>query len=100
MRAHLAYLAPVEYDDAVGVPDGGKAMGDDQAGAVGHDLLEGPLYQELGLGVDAGGGLVQHQYLRIDDKHPHQRQELPLPRRQVASPLAYGGPQPAGENAG
>jgi hypothetical protein len=36
------------------------------------------LDQLLGVGVDAGGGFVEHQDLRVRRQHPGEGQQLPL----------------------
>mgnify|MGYP006866180342 CR=1 FL=1 len=46
--ASLGNHAVVEHDDAVGAADGGQAVGDDKAGAAGHELLHPPLDQSFG----------------------------------------------------
>ena len=46
----------LQHDDAVGCPDGGEAMGDQDAGGVFQDQIQGLLDLPLGEGVDAGGG--------------------------------------------
>ena len=51
-------LAHFEHVDAVRVLDGGKAVGDDEGGAVLHQVVERVLDLALGLGIDGGGGLV------------------------------------------
>ena len=49
----------LQDEDAVGVPDGGEAVGDDQGGAALGELADTLLDDELGGGVQVGGGLVQ-----------------------------------------
>ena len=51
--------------DLIGRADGAEAMGDDKAGAVGHEALEGFLDEPFGGGIDAGGGLVEDQNGRV-----------------------------------
>ena len=55
-------------------------------GAALHQPVHGVLDQHLGAGVEAGGGLVEHQHGRVGQRGPGQRHELLLPRRQPASP--------------
>src|SRR5690606_24015995 len=59
--ALLDELALAHDHDLVDVLDGRQAVRDDDAGASLHQLLEGALDQFLRLGVDVGGGLVEHE---------------------------------------
>src|SRR5882724_2679107 len=65
VRSHFADLAFVHDDDLVGALDGRKAVGDDQRGAAFDHAAEGVADAEFGFGVDAGGGFVEDQDLRI-----------------------------------
>ena len=57
--------APVEHQDLVGVPHGGKPVGNDKAGALLHQALESLLDLAFGLGVNAGGCLVEDEHRRV-----------------------------------
>ncbi len=59
--ADLANFAFIEHDDLVGLPDGGKTMGDDDRAATGDQLVDGFLDELFGFGVDGGSGFVQDQ---------------------------------------
>ena len=48
-------------DDGVAVEDGGKTVGDDEAGALGGEVGEGRGDLGLALGVDHAGGFVKDQ---------------------------------------
>ena len=61
MAALLDDAAFLEHVDAVGVLDGGEAVGDDEGGAVGHEVVEGVLDLPLGFGVHGGGGFVEQE---------------------------------------
>ena len=54
-------LAIVDDQHMVGIPDGAEAVGDDKAGAAGHQAQQGFLDAGLGAGVHAAGGLIQYQ---------------------------------------
>ncbi len=54
--------AAFEDDDFVGFADGGEAVGDDEDGAVLHEVFEGGLDLALGDGVDGGGGFVEDDH--------------------------------------
>src|SRR5438105_4679154 len=47
-----------EDDDAVGMHDGGEAVGDDEGGAVAHEVFEGILDEVFAGGVEGAGGFV------------------------------------------
>ena len=65
VTAFFAQLAPMQHEDFVGAADGGQAMGDDDGGAVAHQFFHGLLDPAFGLGVDVGGGFVEHQNVRV-----------------------------------
>jgi L-ascorbate metabolism protein UlaG (beta-lactamase superfamily) len=52
-------------EDLVGVPYGGEPVGDDEAGPVFHEAVEGLLDQPFGGVVHAGGGLVEDEDGRV-----------------------------------
>jgi hypothetical protein len=56
--ALLNHSAIINDQDLIGVPDGAEAMGDDEAGATGHQTQKGRLNALLGAGVHAAGGLT------------------------------------------
>ncbi len=97
MVARLQQAAMIHDQDAVGAADGGKAMGDDHAGAVGQGCGQGLLDQHLGFGVDTGGGLVQHQDAGITGQYPGQGQELALAGGKIEARLADPGLDPLGQ---
>ena len=47
--------------DAVGFADGGEAVSDDDGGTALHEGIEGFLNLFFGLGIEAGGGLVEEE---------------------------------------
>ena len=52
-------LSVFEYQDHISVSDGREAVGDDQAGASLHQLVEAFLDEYLATGVDIAGCFVQ-----------------------------------------
>ena len=50
---------------------------------------------DLGLGVDAGGGLVEDQDPRVERQRPREREQLLLPDRQRGAPLGHRAREPA-----
>ena len=50
--------------NAVGVDDGGQAVGDDDGGAPDHEAVQCGLHQRLALRVQRAGGLIQQQHLQ------------------------------------
>ena len=59
--AALDDAALAQDEDLAGPADGAEAVGDDEAGAVGHEAVEGFLNEPLGGGVHAGGGFVEDE---------------------------------------
>ena len=77
-------VALFHKQNGVRVPDGGQAVGNDEAGAPPHEPLHGLADLHLGAGVYAGGGLVQDQDGRVAQEHPGDGEQLPLAGGQVA----------------
>ncbi len=65
--AFLGDLAVAQDEDAVGVADGGEAVGDDEGGAAGDQRAEVLLDGSLGLRVHRAGGLVEDEDGRVLD---------------------------------
>ena len=59
--ASVDELALLEVADPVGVDDGGKSMGDHEAGASFHQALQSFLNAGLGFRVESGGGVIQDE---------------------------------------
>ena len=56
----LLYDMAVTHDENhIRLLDGGKTMGDDEAGSALHHGVKGLLHLPLRPGIDGGGGLVQ-----------------------------------------
>ena len=91
MGAALDDPAAVHHQDQVGGQDGAQAVGDDDAGAPGHDALERVLDQRFGLAVQVAGGLVQHQDARVLEDHAGQGDALLLAAAQAVAALADDG---------
>src|SRR6185437_1189960 len=53
--------AGLQHQNAVGVADGREAVGDDQHGAVLHQVGERALHQQLALVVERAGGLIKDE---------------------------------------
>ena len=65
VRTRLDDMPLLHDHNLVRVPDGGKAVGDDQTGTAFHQLHHGVLDLLFGTGIHAGGSLVQDQDERI-----------------------------------
>jgi len=57
----LTYPAMVEHDDAIGIDNGGKPVGDHQRRLVIRDPSQGTENIFFGLAVETGSCLVEHQ---------------------------------------
>ena len=72
----------IQNDDFIRIPDGGKAVRHDKAGAAtAADIGEQGL---LGEGVEGAGGFVQHQQRGIPCQSAGNLQSLPLPAAEIA----------------
>ena len=83
--------AVIQHDNTVQMGEGGQAMGNDQHGLVGHDVVKAVLDQAFGLGIEAGGGFVQHQDRRVLEQRPGNGDALALPSRQFDPAFANQG---------
>ena len=59
--ALLDGMPVLQHDDPVGAADGGQTVRDNDAGAALKELRQRLLDQHLGIAVDRGGRLVEHQ---------------------------------------
>ena len=80
----------MDDDHAVGVLHRRKPVGDHQHRPVLHQLTERLLDQELALGVEVGGRLVQDQNGRVLQKRAGDGEALALPARELDPALAHG----------
>ena len=92
----LGNAAVLDHQDAVGGPDGGEPVGDDQGGAAPAQLVEGMLDPGFRDAVQGGGGLVQNEDGRIFQKNPGNGYPLLLAPGQQGAPLAHIGVEPVG----
>ena len=65
MIALLDDISFLQIENAVAILDGGKSMSDKDRGSVLRDSGDGVLDHLLGIGIDMGSCLIQHQNLRI-----------------------------------
>ena len=68
----------VTHLDPVECRHGGEAVGDDDARAAPHEVLEGALDERLGLAVEGGGRLVEHEGRAVGQDGPRDRDALAL----------------------
>src|SRR5690242_18591700 len=80
-----------QHDDLVGAPDGRKAVGDHNHGAVLHQIGKRLLYQHFTLGVEVAGGLVQNQDGRVLDQRPRDGDALALAAAELEAASADHG---------
>ena len=65
--AKLLNFAPFEDNDLIGFADGGEAVGDDNRGAVAHQLGKGILDQRFGFRIHRRGCFVEYQDTRVGE---------------------------------
>ena len=97
--ALLHDMAVLHHEDDVGLPDGGKAVCHDEAGAALHHPGKGCLDTHLGAGVDGGGGLVQNQHRGQTEHHAGDAEQLLLALADVAAVLGDDGVVALGQAA-
>ena len=83
----------LEKADAVGVHHGSQPMGDDDVGTPLHQRFQSQLYPVFCLAIQAGGGFIQNQNVRIAQEHAGDRDPLPLSSREIPALLAQKGIQ-------
>src|SRR4051812_5629385 len=81
--------AIVQYDDAVGVADGGEPVSDDERGASLDQILEGSAHLSFALRVEMRGCLVEDQDRGILEQSAGDGDALPLAARELRAPLAH-----------
>ena len=82
--ALLHDLAIVNHQHVVGIPDGAEAVGNDKAGAAGHQAQQSLLDARLGARVHAAGGFVQDQDRGIGQDGTRDREQLALSLAEIA----------------
>ena len=89
--------APLENEDLVGVANGGKSVGYDEAGSVFHEVVEGFLNETLGGGVHTGRGFVEDEDGRVFEEGTGYGEALLLADAEFDSTLAKWRVQPFGK---
>ena len=89
MGSHLAQVAFVHDQNAIGALDGGKAVRNHDRRPSFHQAIERLAHAQFGLGVDARGGFVQNQEARIVRQRAGKADQLFLPRREAGPALAH-----------
>ncbi len=97
MVAALDDAAVFEHQDFVGRDDGRKTVRDHERGARVAHFLEARLDLALGLGVERGGRLVEHQDARALQDHARDRDALLLAAREFQAALADRAPVAVGQ---
>src|SRR6185437_7711273 len=76
-----------QNDDAMCVPYGLQTVRDDDGCAALGKLEKRVLDDQFGPGVDACGGLVEHENFRIHREHPCEGEELALAMAEISATL-------------
>src|SRR5271166_3522117 len=71
-------LSLLDHQNLIGAPNGRQAVGDHKGSAALHQVGEALLDHLLGLGIEAGGGLIQNQDARFGENGARNRDALPL----------------------
>src|SRR5450755_1264476 len=78
VRSLLHDPAVLDHDDPPGVADRREPVGDHDRGAPGDEPAQTLLNQRLGVDVDVGGGLVEHEDARVGDQRAGEGDQLAL----------------------
>src|SRR5450755_2177957 len=91
MSAKFDNSSPVKDGDAVGVADGGDAVGDKDSRASAHDFPQMVEDFVFGLGVDAGESIVEDQNAGTAEQRAGDGGALLLASGESDAAFAYGG---------
>src|SRR5262252_5716868 len=94
VRPLFGDAAVVDDDDARGAPHGRQAVRDHDRRPAAHQLGDAAFDHALGLGIDAGGRLVEDQDLGVAGQGAREREQLALAGREVRPPLEHARVQP------
>ena len=83
MIAGFYDVAVLHVEDQVGIGDGGQAVRDDKRRPPAQQVLHRLADLDLGAGVDRGGRLVQDQHGGVAAEDARDREQLPLPDRDL-----------------
>ena len=95
--AALGDAALVEDEDEVCVADGAEPLGNDEGGAALDEDFEGLLDEHFGLGVHAGGGVVEDEDPGVHEEGPGDGDALLLAAGEGDAPFADPGVVALGE---
>ncbi len=98
MGAALDDLAGLEHEDRVAAARGGDAVGDENDGAVRGLALDRREDRRLGLGVDGGERVVEHQDRRLAHEGAGEGDALPLAAGELDAALADDGVEALGSD--
>src|SRR6202035_5380730 len=88
VRALLGDAAVLEHDYAAGLADRREAVGDHDRGPAREQPPEALLDPPLGVDIDVGGGLVEHEDAGSGDEGAGNVTHLALPLRQLRAALS------------
>src|ERR1700728_4323611 len=89
MRTHLAQLSFVHYQNRVGALHRGETMRNEHTGAAFHHAFKGAANAQLRVRVDARGGFVEDEDMRIVSECACKVDELLLARRKRIAALTH-----------
>ena len=81
VSAALDDFSVLQHDNAVGVADGGQAMGDDQSSPISYQSLERFLHGAFAFIIERAGSLIEDDQRRVFEEEAGDADSLPLPRR-------------------
>ncbi len=97
MAPELDQAPGIDHGDAIGIENGGEAVGDHNRGTPLKQLCQGLLNVAFRAGVERRGGFVQDQDLGVFEEGPGNGQALLLAPREHGAALTDLGPKPLGQ---
>jgi len=94
VAADVEQAATLEDCHRVGSLDGADAVGHHHGGQLGQGVAEAVPERGLGVGVERGGGVVEHEQGGLTDQGSGQRDPLTLTAGQGHAALTHPGVEP------
>ena len=88
VSAAFANCAPFEDSNQVRAANGGEAVGDDEDGAAGHQIVERTLHEHFGFGVELRGGFVEDENGRVFEQGAGDGEALALAAGEALTAVA------------
>ncbi len=78
-------------ENLIAAANGGKPVGDDDGGAIFHELIQGFLHEALAFGIEAAGGFIEDEDGRIREDGACNGEALALAAGDLRTALTHEG---------